>query len=72
MIKNADFKSLPEGIELAEYVKESRVNGDHVSLQIAVPFPCEGIKADLATEIEEEITKLTKENVELKRKMSKL
>jgi len=57
LIKNADFKSLPAGVELAEYVKESRVNGDHVSLQIAVPFPCEGIKADLATEIEEEITK---------------
>ncbi len=57
LIKNAEFSCLPEEVELASYIKDTQVKGDHISLQVLLPFPCEGIKQQLVDEIEAEITR---------------
>ncbi|WP_196137941.1 iron-sulfur cluster carrier protein ApbC [Aliikangiella sp. G2MR2-5] len=57
LVKSTDFESLPEAVELADFIKDSRVNGDHVTLQIMLPFPCDGVKLALADEIEAVIRK---------------
>ncbi len=57
LLKNAEFSSLPLDVELLDFIKETKVEGDHVALQIVFPFPCEGIVKSLAEEIETEIVK---------------
>jgi len=55
LIDNANFRCLPENFELSSYVKDTKVNGDHIQLEVVLPFPANGIKQALADEIEKEI-----------------
>jgi ATP-binding protein involved in chromosome partitioning len=52
LIDNANFKCLPEDFELSNYLKDTKVKGDHIQLEIVLPFPANGIKQALADEIE--------------------
>ncbi|TQV87491.1 iron-sulfur cluster carrier protein ApbC [Aliikangiella coralliicola] len=55
VLENGDFASVPPGFELTACVQKTKVIGDHIQLEIVLPFPCQGIKLSLAEEIEQEI-----------------
>ena len=57
LVKSASFPALPEDFELETCIKENRVDGDHIHLEITLPFPSGGIKQSLASQIEDEIVK---------------
>jgi len=55
LLDNSTFICLPEGFELASSIQNAKVNGDHIHIEIILPFPANGIKQILADEIEAEI-----------------
>jgi len=55
LIENTQFSSLPANFELAACIQNTKVNGDHIQLEIILPFPADGVKQRLASEIEKEI-----------------
>jgi len=57
LVGDSDFECLPEGFELSNHIQNSRVNGDHIQLEIMLPFPADGIKQSLAEELEAVICK---------------
>lgn len=55
LIENTSFDCLPEGVELGSCIQGTRVEGDHIRIDIVLPFPANGIKQALADEIERAI-----------------
>jgi len=53
LIESSSFACLPDGFELLPYIQETRVTGDHVKMEIVLPFPADGVKQQLADEIEQ-------------------
>lgn len=52
LLDETTFSSLPKGFELASSIQSAKVNGDHITVKIVLPFPASGIKQVLADEIE--------------------
>ncbi|WP_444994098.1 iron-sulfur cluster carrier protein ApbC [Aliikangiella sp. IMCC44359] len=57
LINDTEFGSLPEGFELGPYIQETSVIGDNIRVEVLLPFPANGIKHELAEEIEAAIVK---------------
>jgi ATP-binding protein involved in chromosome partitioning len=70
LIGDQEFDCLPDDFELNPFVHHIRVNGDHVQIEVMLPFPANGIKQILAEEIEQAIMQewsaTTKVSVEVK------
>ncbi|TQV71639.1 iron-sulfur cluster carrier protein ApbC [Aliikangiella marina] len=57
LIADSQIDSLPEDFDLSAHIQNAKVKGDHIQLEILLPFPAEGIKHVLAEEIETVICK---------------
>jgi ATP-binding protein involved in chromosome partitioning len=57
LLENASFQSIPDVIQLFDYVHNTHVKGDQVQIEIVMPFAVNGIKQTLADEIEQTIVK---------------
>lgn len=74
LLKDNEFDVLPPGFELGSYIQQTKVIGDHIQVEILLPFPAEGIKQSLAEAIEEAVRKAwpqsTKVAVEVKSRIT--
>lgn len=55
LISDASFTCLPNEFDLLPFIHDTRVDGDHIRLEITLPFPANGIQQALADEIEQTI-----------------
>lgn len=53
LLRDSEFETLPVGFKLAPHIQKTKVNGDHIQVEILLPFPAGGIQQSLAESIEQ-------------------
>ena len=56
LLSDSSFECLPEDFEVSAHIQDAKVNGDHIHIEVLLPFHAGGIKLTLAEEIEKVIS----------------